>query len=433
MKKNTINLITLGCSKNTVDSEVLLKQLHDSGFETLFDSEDFSDTIIINTCGFINDAKQESIDMILNAVAAKKSGKIKQVVVFGCLAQRYAKELSEEIPEVDFWFGTNDLQKIVEAVKGKYNHKTQYDRILTTPSHYAWLKIAEGCDRKCSYCAIPIIRGKHISKPMDVLIDEAKKLVQNGVKELLVISQDLTWYGIDIYGKQKLTELIDKISTESGADWIRLHYTFPTGFPLDLLDLMKERQNICNYMDIPLQHINDRILKSMQRGIGKQGTMDLVEKFKTKIPDVALRTAFIVGYPGETEKEFLELADFVKEAKFDRLGVFTYSPEEDTAAFSLKDNISQKEKQRRADYLMKLQQEISLEHNQKLINKTLKILVDNEEEDYFIGRSEFDSPEVDNTVMIEKSEQIQVGDFCNVKIYEADLYDIFGRCVDKNH
>ncbi|MDD4847350.1 MAG: 30S ribosomal protein S12 methylthiotransferase RimO [Bacteroidales bacterium] len=427
MKKNSINLITLGCSKNTVDSEVLLKQLHDSGFDTAYDSEDFAETVIINTCGFINDAKQESIDMILNAVEAKKAGKIKHVIVFGCLAQRYAEALTEEIPEVDFWFGTNDLQKIVTAAKGTFNQKTQYDRILTTPSHYAWLKIAEGCSRRCSYCAIPVIRGEHISKPIDLLVDEAKKLVQNGVKELLVISQDLTWYGIDLYKKQALTELIDRISTESGAEWIRLHYTFPTGFPLDLLDLMKERSNICNYMDIPLQHINDRILKSMQRGIGTRETMDLVEKFKTIIPDVALRTAFIVGYPGETEKEFLELVDFVKAAKFDRLGVFTYSPEEDTPAFALKDNVSQKEKQRRADYLMKVQQEISLEHNQKLINQTFKILVDSEEEDYFIGRSEFDSPEVDNAVMIEKSDKIKVGEFCNVKIQEADLYDIFGK------
>lgn len=427
--KKTVNVITLGCSKNTVDSEVLLKQLHDSGFTVSFDSEDFTDTLIINTCGFINDAKQESIDMILNAVEAKKAGEIKQIVVFGCLAQRYMQELSKEIPEVDFWFGTNDLQKIVAAVKGQFNVKTQYDRILTTPSHYAWLKIAEGCNRSCSYCAIPLIRGKHISKPMDILVEEAQKLVQNGVKELLVISQDLTWYGIDLYGNQRLTELIDRISSESGAEWIRLHYTFPTGFPLNLLHLMKERDNICKYMDIPLQHINDRILKSMQRGIDQQGTMTLVEKFKTILPNAALRTTFIVGYPGETEQEFLQLVDFVKEVKFDRLGVFTYSPEEQTSAALLKDNIPNKEKQRRADYLMKIQQEISLEHNKKLVNQELKILVDSEEQDYFVGRSEFDSPEVDNSVMIEKSTHMKVGEFYLVKIHKADLYDIFGKML----
>lgn len=429
MKKPSINLITLGCSKNTVDSEMLLKQLQNSGFETKHDDEDFAETIMINTCGFINDAKQESIDMIFNAIEAKKAGKVKKVVVFGCLAQRYTKELAEEISEVDFWFGTNDAEDIIKAVKGKYDYKTQYDRLLTTPPHYAWLKIAEGCDRKCSYCAIPIIRGKHISKPIDLLVDEAKKLVQNGVKELLVISQDLTWYGIDLYGKQRLTELVERLSSESGADWIRLHYTFPTGFPLELLQLMKERENICNYIDIPLQHINDRILKSMQRGIGKQGTIDLVQKFKTSLLEVAVRTAFIVGYPGETEKEFLELVDFVKEQKLNRVGVFTYSHEEDTAAYLLKDNVSQKEKQRRADYLMNVQQEISLQNNLQLIGKELKILIDSEDDHYFIGRTEFDSPEVDNSVMIEKAKGLKIGEFCNVKIQEADLYDIVGTAL----
>lgn len=426
MKKNTINVITLGCSKNTVDSEVLLKQLQNSGFKVLYDSEDFSETIIINTCGFINDAKQESIDMILNAVEAKKAGKIKKIIVFGCLSQRYAEDLAKEIPNVDFWFGANNLPEIVASVNGKFDATMQYERILTTPSHYAWLKIAEGCNRNCSYCAIPIIRGKHRSKPIEILVNEAKNLVNSGVKELLIISQDLTWYGIDLYGKQRLTELIDKLSTESGADWIRLHYTFPTGFPLDLLTLMRERENICNYMDIPLQHINNRILKSMQRGIGKQETAELVKKFKEIIPDVALRTAFIVGYPGETEQEFMELVDFVKDVRFDRLGVFTYSPEEGTSAFSLKDNIPQKEKNSRAEYLMKVQQEISLEHNQKLVGKTLKILIDNEEENYYIGRSEFDSPEVDNTVMIENTQKLNIGSFYDVKIKNADLYDITG-------
>lgn len=429
MKKPSINLITLGCSKNTVDSEMLLKQLQNSGFETKHDDEDFAETIMINTCGFINDAKQESIDMIFNAIEAKKAGKVKKVVVFGCLAQRYTKELAEEISEVDFWFGTNDAEDIIKAVKGKYDYKTQYDRLLTTPPHYAWLKIAEGCDRKCSYCAIPIIRGKHISKPIDLLVDEAKKLVQNGVKELLVISQDLTWYGIDLYGKQRLTELVERLSSESGAEWIRLHYTFPTGFPLELLQLMKERENICNYIDIPLQHINDRILKSMQRGIGKQGTIDLVQKFKTSLLEAAVRTAFIVGYPGETEKEFLELVDFVKEQKLNRVGVFTYSHEEDTAAYLLKDNVSQKEKQRRADYLMNVQQEISLQNNLQLIGKELKILIDSEDDNYFIGRTEFDSPEVDNSVMIEKAKGLKIGEFCNVKIQEADLYDIVGTAL----
>jgi len=422
-----INVITLGCSKNTVDSEVLMKQLQASGMDVVHDSNEPTETVIINTCGFIADAKEESIDVILNSVALKNSGKIQKIIVFGCLSERYAETLKKEIPRVDVWYGVHDLEKIVTAAQATFQPNLLLDRVLTTPSHYAYVKIAEGCNRRCSFCAIPIIRGKHISKPMETILEESKRLVAGGVKELILISQDLTYYGIDLYGKQRLTELVALLSEQSGAEWLRLHYTFPSGFPLSLLDLMRERANICNYIDIPLQHINDKILKDMQRGVGTKETIALLEQFRKRLPDAAIRTAFIVGYPGETEKAFLELADFVKSAQFDRMGVFTYSPEEQTASFDKRDSIPQKVKTERAEYLMSLQQEISLEKNRKKIGTIQKVLLDDFEAPYYVGRTEYDSPEVDNTVLIESSEPLTVGEFYEVKIVSADVYDLMGK------
>jgi len=429
--KHKINIITLGCSKNTVDSEVLMKQLQASGKDVLHNSNEPTHTVIINTCGFIADAKEESIETILNSVSVKNSGKIRKIIVFGCLSERYTETLKKEIPEVDLWYGVHDLKQIVTAAQATFNPELLTNRVLTTPSHYAYLKIAEGCNRRCSFCAIPIIRGKHVSKPIETILDEAKRLVKNGVKELILISQDLTYYGIDIYGKQRLTELVDILSEQSGAEWIRLHYTYPTGFPLPLLDLMSKRLNICNYIDIPLQHINDKILKDMQRGIEKEGTITLLEQFRKRLPDAAIRTAFIVGYPGETEKAFLELADFIKSSQFDRMGVFTYSPEEQTTSFLKKDRIPQKVKTERAEYLMSLQQEISLEKNRKKIETVQKVLIDDFEKPYYIGRTQYDSPEVDNTVLIESQKPLLIGNFYDVKIIGAELYDLIG--IPVNH
>jgi ribosomal protein S12 methylthiotransferase len=404
-----------------------MKQLQASGMEVVHDSNEPTDTVIINTCGFIADAKEESIDTILNSVALKNAGKIKKIIVFGCLSQRYAETLKKEIPEVDVWYGVHDLKQIVAAAQATFRPDLLLDRVLTTPSHYAYVKIAEGCNRRCSFCAIPLIRGKHISNPIETILDESKRLVAGGVKELLLISQDLTYYGIDLYGKQRLTELVDVLSEQSGAEWLRLHYTFPSGFPLPLLDLMRERANICNYIDIPLQHINDKILKDMQRGIGTTETVALLEQFRKRLPDAAIRTAFIVGYPGETEKIFLELADFVKSSQFDRMGVFTYSPEEQTASFKKRDSIPQKVKTERAEYLMSLQQEISLEKNQKKIGTVQKVLIDEFEAPYYVGRTEYDSPEVDNTVLIESKQPLVVGNFYDVEIVNGDLYDLMGK------
>jgi ribosomal protein S12 methylthiotransferase len=404
-----------------------MKQLQASGLDVVHDSNEPTHTVIINTCGFIADAKEESIEVILNSVAMKNAGKIQKIIVFGCLSQRYAETLKKEISEVDVWYGVHDLKQIVVAAQATYHLDLLYDRVLTTPPHYAYLKIAEGCSRRCSFCAIPLIRGKHLSKPIDVIFDESKRLVAGGVKELILISQDLTYYGIDLYGKQRLTELVALLSEQSGAEWLRLHYTFPTGFPLPLLDLMREQTNICHYIDIPLQHINDKILKEMQRGCGTKETLALLEQFRKRLPDVAIRTAFIVGYPGETEKAFLELADFVKSSQFDRMGVFTYSPEEQTAAAKQRDNIPQKVKTERAEYLMALQQDISLEKNRNKVGAIQKVLIDDFETPHYVGRTEYDSPEVDNTVLIEITQPLVIGNFYNVEIVQADCYDLMGR------
>ncbi len=438
-----INIITLGCSKNTVDSENLAARLKAQGHTVYFDRQrNDSDAVIINTCGFIGDAKEESINTILSAVGGKQ-----RVVVCGCLVERYRDELSKEIPEVDAWYGVHEWEKIAQDL-GTNNPigtigtidtiGTIKNRPLSTPSHYAYLKIAEGCNRSCSYCAIPLIRGAHRSRPIDDIVAEAKALVAGGVKELIVISQDTTWYGLDLYHKRALGELLERLATESGAPWIRLHYTYPSSFPEDAIDAIARHANICNYIDIPLQHINSRILSSMQRGIDREGTLRLLDTFRAKLPDAAIRTTLIVGYPGETEKEFDELKDFVREARFDRMGCFAYSPEEGTPAESLGDPVPDEEKQRRVDELMAIQEQISLEKNQARIGKTYRCIIDRTEGDYLVGRTQYDSPEVDDEVLIPTNTLTHShtnafspfpGDFVDVCITDATEHDLMGRLV----
>lgn len=431
-KPHRIRVVTLGCSKNTVDSEVLMGHLRSSNMQVLTDeSPGKADTVVINTCGFIGDAKEESIDTILHYIRLKQEGKLKGVFVMGCLSERYKPSLISEIPEVDEYFGVNDLAGVIQALGAEYRESLIGERYLTTPSHYAYLKIAEGCDRRCSFCAIPGIRGKHVSKPIEQIVKEAEMLADRGVKELLLISQDLTYYGVDIYGKSALTQLVRELSDLKRFDWIRLHYTFPSDFPADLIDLMRERDNICNYIDIPLQHISDSVLKSMRRGINGADTRALIAGMRERLPQAAIRTAFIVGYPGETDANFNELKQFVEEAQFDRMGVFTYSHEEDTQAFGLDDNIPEEVKQARAAELMAVQQQISAKLNASKIGSTLKVLIDRKEGNYYIGRTEFDSPEVDNEVLIQDSEILQIGTFYNILITSADDFDLYGEVVQK--
>jgi len=427
-KLKKVNVITLGCSKNLVDSEVLMRQL-DNRYEIVSDSNEDSDIIVINTCGFIGDAKEESIDTILSAVEAKKDGRAEKVLVTGCLSERYKKELQGEIENVDGFYGVNDLPQILSDLEVDYKKELIGERHLTTPSHFAYLKVSEGCDRSCSFCAIPLIRGKHISIPEDQLVKEAEFLASQGVKEILLIAQDLTYYGIDIYGKRTIARLVEKLTAIDGIEWIRLHYAYPAGFPEELLQLMNDNPKVCKYLDIPLQHINDRILNSMKRGLGSTGTRKLVQTMKEKIPGVALRTTLIVGYPGETEEEFTELLDFIKEAKFDRLGVFTYSEEEDTSACKLEDDVPENIKQERLDRVMDLQQGISLELNKQRVGKTFKTIIDRKEGDYYVGRTEFDSPEVDNEVLISSNEPLTIGAFYEVLIDRADFFDLYGEIV----
>jgi ribosomal protein S12 methylthiotransferase len=428
--RHTIRVVTLGCAKNTVDSEVLMGQLKLNNIRVLRDGEKGrEDSVIINTCGFINDAKEESIETILGFIEAKKQGKLKQVYVMGCLSERFKEPLQKEIPEVDEYFGVRDLSEIVKRMGASYRKDLLGERYLTTPKHYAYLKIAEGCDRSCSFCAIPGIRGRHISRSMDDIVDEAQKLAKQGVKELLLISQDLTYYGIDLYKKQMLPELVTRLSDLRLFTWIRLHYLFPTTFPHELLDVMSSRPDVCNYMDIPLQHISDRILKSMRRGVDKAGTYELMAKFRQRLPDAAVRAAFIVGYPGETEAEYEELKTFIRETRFDRVGVFTYSHEEDTNAFNLPDDIPFEVKQNRASEIMEIQQNISLELNQQKVGKILEVLIDRLEGDYFVGRTEYDSPEVDNEVLINFAAKLKIGEFYKVKISEADAFDLYGSIL----
>ena len=426
-KKEVVNVVTLGCSKNLVDSEVLMRQL-DNRYKVTNDSNDPSDIMIINTCGFIQDAKEESIDMILSAVEAKKAGLLKKVIVTGCLSQRYKKELQEEIKNVDAFFGVNDLPHILQTLEVDYKKELVGERRLTTPSHYAYLKISEGCNRSCSFCAIPLIRGRHISKPFEAIVTEAEKLAVKGVKELLLIAQDLTYYGIDRYGRRRIAALVQALSEIQGIEWIRLHYAYPAGFPEELLDVMRDNPKVCRYLDIPLQHINSRILQSMKRGLDGRKTRQLALSWREKVPDIALRSTFIVGYPGETEEEFQQLLDFIREMRFDRLGVFRYSPEENTAAYDLPDDVPAEVKQEREERIMELQQQISLEMNNEKIGKTFKVIIDKKEGGFYIGRTEFDSPEVDNEVMIPvEGKNLQPGKFYQVKIIRSDFYDLYGE------
>ena len=427
MKK--INVITLGCSKNLIDSEVMMRQLQ-SDYTIVHDSDEASDIVIINTCGFINDAKEESIDTILRSVEAKKTGDIQKVFVTGCLSERYKSDLQSEIQNVDGFYGVNELPEVLNALEVDYKNELLGERLLTTPKHYAYLKISEGCDRSCSFCAIPLIRGKHTSKTIEEIVKETAFLASKGVKEIMLIAQDLTYYGIDIYRKRKIAELIQKISEVEGVEWIRLHYAYPAGFPEDLLDVMKNNPKVCNYLDIPLQHISDNMLKSMKRALGKEGTLKLVKKIREQLPDAAIRTTMIVGYPGETEDDFQQLMDFVLASKFERLGVFQYSPEEGTTAFALKDDVPEKVKQDRADRLMELQQNISFTLNKAKEGKVLKTIIDKKEGDYYIGRTEFDSPEVDQEVLIKtENNDLTIGDFYDVKISITDFYDVYGEVI----
>lgn len=432
LKKNKVNVVTLGCSKNIVDSEVLMGQLKANNIDVEHESSsDDHNIVIINTCGFVENAKQESIDTILRYVKAKKEGAVEKVYVAGCLSERYKADLEKEIPDVDAYFGTRELPKILKTLKADYKHELVGERLLTTPNHYAYFKISEGCDRPCSFCAIPLMRGGHVSVPMEELVSRAKKLAANGTKELLLIAQDLTYYGLDIYKKRELAELLDRISDVNGIEWIRLHYAFPNGFPMEVLDVMNKKENVCNYLDMPLQHISDNMLKSMRRGITKQKTIDVVNEIRDKVPDIAIRTTLIAGYPGETEKDHEEMLKWVEDTKFERLGIFTYSHEDNTHAFTLKDDVSEKTKRKRADAVMAVQQEISYSLNQAKIGKTFKVLFDRKESDYFIGRTEYDSPDVDNEVLVkaDKNTYVPIGDFANVKIKDASDFDLYGDLV----
>jgi ribosomal protein S12 methylthiotransferase len=430
--KPRVNVVTLGCSKNIYDSEILMGQLKGNHFDVVHESEKVNsdDIIVINTCGFIDNAKQESIDTILQYSALKDQGKVGKVIVTGCLSERYKPELEAEIKNVDGWFGTNDLQNLLSSVGADYKHELIGERLLTTPSHFAYFKIAEGCNRPCSFCAIPLMRGKHLTTPIEDLVNEAKKLAKNGTKELILIAQDLTYYGLDLYGKRNLDELLRRISDVNGIEWIRLQYAYPSGFPMEVLDVMNERDNICKYMDMPLQHISDNMLKSMRRGITKQKTIDLVNQIRDKVPGIAMRTTLITGYPGETEQDFEEMQQWVEETKFDRLGCFTYSHEEKTHAHQLVDDVAEEVKQQRADAIMEIQQGISFDKNQEKIGNTYKVLIDKKDGNYFVGRTEFDSPEVDNEVLIDANvDYATVGSFVNVQIDNAEDFDLYGHIV----
>lgn len=431
LKKNKVNVVTLGCSKNLFDSEVMMAQLKANKFNVEHESmSDDSEIVIINTCGFIDNAKQESIDTILRYAQAKAEGAVDKVYVTGCLSERYKDDLETEIPEVDAFFGTRELPRLLKTLKADYKHELVGERLLTTPSHYAYFKIAEGCDRPCSFCAIPLMRGKHVSTPIEDLVNSAKSLAAQGVKELMLIAQDLTYYGLDIYKKRNLAELIEKLSEVEGIEWIRLHYAFPAGFPMDVLDVMNASPKVLNYLDMPLQHGSTSILKSMRRGITREKTEALVNEIRAKVPGIAIRTTLIAGYPGETEEDFREMYDFVERMRFDRLGIFTYSHEENTHAYNLEDDVPEKLKKQRADEIMELQSGISYELNQQKIGKVFRVLFDRVEGDYFIGRTEFDSPEVDNEVLVKKSEGfVRLGDFAEVEITSADHYDLYGKLI----
>ncbi len=431
LKQNKVNVVTLGCSKNLVDSEVLMGQLRANDFDVVHESnKNDASIVVINTCGFIDNAKQESIDTILHYARKKEEGKIERLIVTGCLSERYKPDLEKEITNVDAFFGTRDLPLLLKTLGADYKHELVGERLLTTPRHFAYMKISEGCDRPCSFCAIPLMRGKHISRPMEELVKEAKHLVTNGTKELLLIAQDSTYYGLDIYKDRKLAELLQRLSDVEGMGWIRLHYAFPSGFPEEVLDVMRERENICKYIDIPLQHITDSMLKSMRRGTTEARTYALIDQFREKVPGIALRTSLIAGYPGETEADHEAMLRFVEKVRFDRLGIFTYSHEENTTAYELDDDVPDEVKQERAEAVMALQQDISEDINSKKVGQVFKVLFDRKEGEYFVGRTEFDSPEVDNEVLVSAKENyIRIGDFAQVKITSTAAFDLYGELV----
>tara|TARA_B000000557_G_scaffold260916_1_gene259034 strand:+ start:146 stop:1459 length:1314 start_codon:yes stop_codon:yes gene_type:complete len=431
-KKNKINVITLGCSKNIYDSEVLMGQLTANKINVEHESKkDDANIVVINTCGFIDNAKEESINTILEQAKRKENGYIDKLFVTGCLSERYKDDLEKEITDVDQYFGTKDLPKLLHVLGADYKHELLGERLTTTPKHYAYLKISEGCNRPCSFCAIPLMRGKHKSKSIESLVAEANNLALQGIKEIILIAQDLTFYGLDIYKKRKLASLINDLSNINGIEWIRLHYAFPTSFPEDVLDVIRSNSKVCKYIDIPLQHINDDILKSMKRGTNKIKTNKLLMKFREKVPNIAIRTTLIIGYPGETHEQFLELKKWVQETKFDRLGVFTYSHEKDTSAYNLIDSVSEELKKSRAKEIMDIQSEISFKLNKQKLGKVFKVLFDRKEGDYFIGRTQFDSPDVDNEVLVNaKKNYVRIGDFANVIIKEIDHYDLYGEIIN---
>lgn len=428
IKKNTINVVTLGCSKNVYDSEVLMGQLKAGGKNVVHEQE--GNIVVINTCGFINNAKEESINTILEYVQQKEAGLIDKVFVMGCLSERYKPDLEKEIPDVDQYFGTSELPALLKVLGADYKHELIGERLTTTPKNYAYLKISEGCDRPCSFCAIPLMRGAHISTPIEALVTEAEKLAAKGVKELILIAQDITYYGLDLYKKRALADLLRALVKVEGIEWIRIHYAFPTGFPMDVIEVMKEEPKICNYLDIPLQHISDPILASMKRGTTQEKTTKLLKKFREAMPEMAIRTTLIVGYPGETQANFEALKSFVKEMRFDRLGCFTYSHEENTTAYDLEDDVPEEVKLARANEIMEIQSQISWELNQEKIGKTFRCLIDRKEGNYFVGRTEYDSPDVDNEVLIDaKKHYVKIGDFVEVKIIDATDYDLYGEPI----
>ena len=431
MRKPVLNIVTLGCSKNKVDSEHLAALLNDT-YKIVHDSDEKSDMVIINTCGFIGDAKEESIDTILEYAELRKANKIKKLYVMGCLSQRYKKELNAEIHEVDAFFGVEPVQHVAaDILKSDFHAEYCCERVLSTPSHYAYLKISEGCNRHCAFCAIPLIRGDHKSVPMADLLKEAENLAKKGVKELILIAQDLTYYGYDIDGKSHIVELVQKLTEIDGIEWIRLHYGYPLGFPVELLELMRDNPKICHYIDLPLQHVSTPILKAMRRGVDHEQTVEFVKKVRSYVPDIAFRSTFIVGFPGETEEQFEELLDFIKEMRFERAGVFVYSPEEGTPAFELDDDVPEEVKQARVSKFMDVQQDISLEINSKRLGRIEKVLIDRIEGGYYVGRTQYDSPEVDDEVLISmKDNKIEIGSFVNVKITQADYFDCYGEVIE---
>ncbi|MBN8565354.1 MAG: 30S ribosomal protein S12 methylthiotransferase RimO [Flavobacteriales bacterium] len=429
IKKNKINVITLGCSKNVYDSEVLMGQLKASGKDVVHEQE--GNIVVINTCGFIDNAKEESVNTILEYVNRKENGLVDKVFVTGCLSERYKPDLQKEIPNVDQYFGTTELPQLLKVLGADYKHELLGERLTTTPKNYAYLKIAEGCDRPCSFCAIPLMRGKHVSQPIEKLVKEAQGLAAKGVKELILIAQDLTYYGLDLYKKRNLAELLENLVKIEGIEWIRLHYAFPTGFPMDVLELMKNEPKICNYIDIPLQHISDNILKSMRRGTTQEKTTNLLKEFRKAVPGIAIRTTLIVGYPGETEEDFQILKNWVEEMRFERLGCFAYSHEENTHAYLLEDNVLDEVKQQRVADIMDIQAQISWDLNQEKIGKTFKCIIDRKEGPYFIGRTEFDSPDVDNEVLIDAAQYyLKTGDFVEITITDATEFDLYGVPVE---